>query len=72
MNVLNQMEPKKNYIVEDIDCQDEETKHFLFTLGCFKGATITLLKKMRSNVIVVIKDARYCMDNNLASKIIVS
>lgn len=56
------------YIVESIN-GDEDMNAFLFSLGCFEGEEITIVKKMRSNFIVNIKNGRYGIDKQLASVI---
>lgn len=48
---------------------DEEIKKFLFTLGCFEGETISIVKKMYSNLIINIKGGRYGIDTDLAEVI---
>ena len=46
-----------------------KVKKFLFTLGCFKGEEITLISKLAGNYIVIIKDSRYALDENMAKYI---
>jgi len=48
---------------------NEEIKKFLFTLGCFEGENINIVKKMRSNLIINIKGGRYGIDKDLAEAI---
>lgn len=64
MNILDG-EKDKNYIVEDISGNDE-IRNFLFSLGCFEGESIRIMKKMKTNTIVKIKDGRYAIDKELA------
>lgn len=64
MNILDG-EKDKNYIVEDISGNDE-IRNFLFSLGCFEGESIRIIKKMKTNIIVKIKDGRYAIDKELA------
>ena len=64
MNILDG-EKDKNYIVEDISGNDE-IRNFLFSLGCFVGESIRIIKKMKTNTIVKIKDGRYAIDKELA------
>ena len=45
---------------------DEEICNFLFTLGCFEGENINIVKKMHSNLIINIKGGRYGIDTDLA------
>ncbi len=63
-------ELNKSYIVQDIVTgSDVEMKEFLFTLGCYEGQTITIVSKLNNNFVVVIKDARYSIDIELAKAI---
>ena len=48
---------------------NEEIKKFLFTLGCFEGENINIVKKMHSNLIINIKGGRYGIDKDLAETI---
>ena len=59
------------YIVKDIQTDDEELNSFLFTLGCYSGEPITVVSRKRRNCVVSIKDGRYNIDNQLAEAIIV-
>ncbi len=62
---------QKEYIIKAIETDDNEMKSFLFTLGCYSGEPITVISKRKSGLIVAIKDARYNLDNELASAIII-
>ena len=59
----------EEYIVKDIDAQDEELKSFLFSLGCYSGEPITVISHIKGGCVVSIKDARYNMDMDLAGAI---
>ena len=59
------------YIVSDIVTDDEELKTFLFSLGCYAGEAITVIKRRRSGYIVSIKDGRYNIDNQIAEVIVI-
>lgn len=61
----------EEYIVKDILTQDEELNAFLFSLGCYSGEPITVISRQRGGCTVSIKDARYNIDNDLASAIAV-
>ena len=61
----------KEYIIRDIDTDDEEMKSFLFSLGCYSGEPITVVSRRRSGCVVAIKDGRYNIDTQLAEAIIV-
>ena len=59
------------YIIKQIDSDDEELDAFLFSLGCYIGEPITVVSRLKSSCIVAIKDGRYNIDNQLAEAIIV-
>ncbi len=59
------------YIIKRIETDDEEMNAFLFSLGCYGGEPITVIRKLRGGLIVSIKDSRYNIDNQLADAIIV-
>ena len=57
------------YIIKDINTDDDEVDTLLFTLGCYKGEPITVTSKTLSGYIVAIKNGRYIFDYTLASVI---
>ncbi len=59
------------YIIKRVDTDDEELNSFLFSLGCYSGEGITVVRRTRSGCVVAIKDSRYSIDNALAEAIIV-
>ena len=59
----------EEYIVKDIVTDDEELNSFLFSLGCYSGEPITVVARKKNGCVVSIKDARYNIDNQLASAI---
>ena len=61
----------QEYVIRSIETDDEELDAFLFSLGCYSGETITVVRRRRSGCVVAIKDARYNIDNQLAEAIIV-
>ena len=61
----------KEYVVRDIATCDEELDAFLFSLGCYTGATVTVISRRSGGCTVAIKDGRYHMDNRLAEAILV-
>lgn len=67
--MLNEAETGIEYIVKDVVTDDDEMRGFLFSLGCYSGEPITLITKKKHNCVVAIKDARYNIDNDLASVI---
>lgn len=64
-------EPGVTYRIKEINTEDEDMNAFLFRLGCYTGEPVTLISKKKKNCIVVIKDGRYNLDNQLAEAIIV-
>ncbi len=66
---LNDATLGTEYIIVDINTDDEELDAFLFSLGCYSGEKITVVSRMRKNCVVSIKDARYNIDNQLAEAI---
>ena len=70
MNLMAAKEGQE-YIVRDIDTDDEEMKSFLFSLGCYSGEPITVVTRRRAGCVVSIKDGRYNIDNQLAQAIII-
>ncbi len=61
----------QQYIIKSIEIDDEELNSFLFTLGCYSGEPITVIQHLKGGCVVVIKDARYNIDNQLAEAIII-
>lgn len=61
----------KEYIVQQINTDDEELDAFLFSLGCYSGEAITVVSHMKNSCVVSIKDGRYNIDHQLAEAIIV-
>ncbi len=70
---MNLKEAKEGieYIIKQIDTDDEELDAFLFSLGCYSGEPITVISHSRGGCVVSIKDGRYNIDNQLAEAIIV-
>ena len=61
----------KRYTVSSIEADDEELLSFLFTLGCYGGEPITVVKTRRDGAVVLIKDGRYNIDKHLADAIVI-
>lgn len=68
---LTLAEEGKEYIVQQIDTDDEELNAFLFSLGCYSGEPITVVAHRKGGCTVSIKDGRYNIDHQLAEAIIV-
>ena len=61
----------KEYIVRQIDTDDEEMNAFLLSLGCYEGEPITVISHLKGGCVVSIKDGRYNIDNQLAQAIMI-
>ena len=70
MNLAN-AEECKEYIIKEINTDDEELDAFLFSLGCYSGEPITVISRRKKSCFVSIKDGRYNIDSQLAEAIIV-
>lgn len=70
MNLTEALE-EKEYIIKEINTDDEELNAFLFSLGCYSGEAITVISHLKGGCIVSIKDGRYNIDNELAEAIII-
>lgn len=68
MTLLNAQEGTE-YIIKEIQTDDEEMDSFLFSLGCYSGEPITVISHIKGGCVVSIKDGRYNIDNQLASVI---
>ena len=60
----------QEYVIHQIDTDDEEMNSFLFSLGCYSGEKITVISHIQGGSIVAIKDARYNFDRQLSDAII--
>ena len=61
----------EEYIIREIQTDDEELDAFLFSLGCYSGEPITVISHRRGGCVVSIKDGRYNIDNQLADAIVI-
>ncbi|MBO5323223.1 MAG: ferrous iron transport protein A [Oscillospiraceae bacterium] len=59
----------REYIIQQINTDDEELNAFLFSLGCYTGEPITVVSRRKGSITVAIKDGRYTIDNQLAAAI---
>ena len=57
------------YTINNIVTEDEEMDAFLFSLGCYSGEPITVVRRVKGGCVVSIKDSRYTIDNLLAEAI---
>jgi len=68
---LRQAEEGRTYVIEQIQTDDEELNAFLFSLGCYSGEQITVIRHLKGGCVVAIRDGRYTIDNQLAEAITV-
>jgi len=66
---LRDAQEGQEYIIRQVETDDEEMDAFLFSLGCYSGEPITVVSHLRGGCVVSIKDARYTIDNQLAEAI---
>ncbi len=66
---LREVNEGQEYIISRIETDDEELNAFLFSLGCYSGESITVVRRTKSGCVVAIKDGRYNIDNQLAEAI---
>jgi ferrous iron transport protein A len=59
----------KEYIIKQINTEDDEMDAFLFSLGCYAGEPITVISRKKSSCTVSIKEGRYNIDSQLARAI---
>ncbi len=71
MNLTDAVEGRE-YIILNIETDDEELNAFLFSLGCYSGEPITVVSQLKSGCIVSIKDGRYSIDKQLAKAVLVA
>ena len=70
MTLLDAIEGRE-YKIVSINTNDEELNAFLFSLGCYSGEPITVIRRRKHGSVVSIKDGRYSIDNALADAITV-
>lgn len=68
---LTEAQIGEEYIIKELQTDDEELNSFLFTLGCYSGEPITVISRLKSGCVVSVKDARYNIDNQLAEAILI-
>ena len=68
---LTQAQEGREYIIRQIETEDEELDAFLFSLGCYSGEPITVIAHKKGGCVVSIKDGRYNIDNQLADAILI-
>ncbi|MBQ2753064.1 MAG: ferrous iron transport protein A [Firmicutes bacterium] len=68
---LRDAQAGEEYIIRGIETDDEEMDAFLFSLGCYSGEPITVVRHTKGGCVVSIKDGRYNIDNLLAEAILI-
>lgn len=68
---LTEAKISEECIIKGIRTDDQELTNFLFTLGCFKGESVTIISKLAENYVITVKDARYSIDADLAEAIMI-
>ena len=51
---LTQAQTGKEYVVTNIQTDDQQLDAFLFSLGCYSGQPITVVSRQKSNCIVLV------------------
>ena len=62
---LTQAAEGKEYLIQNIQTDDEEMDAFLFSLGCYSGEPITVVSHLRGGCVVSIKDGRYTIRTSI-------
>ena len=68
---LTEAQLEEEYIIKEIQTDDEELDAFLFSLGCYSGEPITVISRLKGSCVISVKDGRYNIDNQLAEAIII-
>ena len=68
---LRDAEEGIEYVIKELQTDDEELDAFLFSLGCYSGEKITVVRHLKGGCVVAIKDGRYNIDKQLAEAIII-
>ena len=59
----------REYVINSIHTEDEELNTFLFSLGCYEGERVTVVRKLRGVMLITLKQAKYAIDTHLARAI---
>lgn len=68
---LNDAIEGSEYVIQQIEADDEELKSFLFSLGCYSGESVTVVSRRKGGCVISIKDGRYNIDPQLAEAILI-
>lgn len=66
---LSKGKVNREYRITGIKSDDRELENFLLSLGCYEGELVTLISILGENYVINIKDARYSIDEDLATAI---
>ena len=66
---LNQAIEGRSYRIHQIQTNDDDLNAFLFSLGCYSGEDITVVRQLRGGCVVAIRNGRYTFDRQLAEAI---
>lgn len=61
----------KPCVVKSVLAKERELRDFLFSLGVFEGEVITVAAVLGDNYVIDVKQARYCIDADLAGLILI-
>ena len=53
---LRQAQDGQEYIIREVKTEDEEMNAFLFSLGCYSGESIAVVRHLKGGLVVAIKD----------------
>lgn len=67
---LSMVKPGELNVIKKIGGKDD-TRRFLENLGFVTGSAVTVISKVRGNMIVNVKDCRVAIGKDMANKIIV-
>lgn len=67
--MLRYAEAGREYEIKSVTTEDDDLDAFLFSLGCYSGEAITVVRHRKGGCVVSIKDARYNIDKYLAEAI---
>ncbi|MDP8177739.1 FeoA family protein [Pasteurella skyensis] len=68
---LNEVKEGVTCTIKQIQTDDVDMEKFLFSLGCFEGEQVSVISRLEQNIIITIKEARYSIDSDLASVILI-
>lgn len=71
INDLSQGVLNKEYEILKIKTKREDLENFLFSLGCFEGEKIKIVSILSDSYSIIINNAKYCIDKELAELIII-